>query len=256
MMVVRIFGFLTLLFLIMGPATAEQRVARDVVRLLFQSSREKPADLRQSDLRRLDLAEVDFKGANLQHVDLSGADVTRANLGGCSMVEANLDSAVLTGTDFSEADLSRATIRRPSIFHSLEPSKEEAPRFTGAKLKDAWLLGVFDFSDFSNADLTSARLGPLNIRDNQGVIVGNGFRSANFHAANLRGTSLQRANLSFADLSSANLTGADLRGADISRTNFRGADVTGADFTGATIDGTDFSDVLGLSTVKGFSGLP
>lgn len=180
------------------PARAAELATRDVVALLFAATSKKPANLSGEDLRNLDLAGVDFKRANLKGAFLFGADLSGANLSGCDLEGANLDRATLTRADFSGANLANANIRRPTIYSSMTPDAAEAPSFRGANLARAWLEGLFDYSDFSEADLSNARFGALNPRDNQGIIAGAVLRHAKFTNADLKGAIFVRAARSLA----------------------------------------------------------
>lgn len=215
------------------PATAADMATRDVVALLFAATSEKPADLSGKDLRNLDLAGVDFKHANLKGAFLFGTDLSGANLSGCDLESANLDRTTLTKTDLSGANLVNASIRRPTIYTSMTPDAAEAPTFRGANLTRAWLEGIFDYSDFSEADLSNARFGALNPRDNQGIISGPVLRRAKFTDATLKGVIFERADLSFADFSGARLDGADFKSANLLRAIFRNASLRDANLSGA-----------------------
>jgi len=215
------------------PAMAADMATRDVVALLFAATPEKPANLSGKDLRNLDLAGVDFKRANLKGAFLFGADLSGAKLSGCDLEGANLDRATLTRADFSGANLANASIRRPTIYTSMTPDAAEAPTFRGSNLTQAWLEGLFDYSDFREADLSNARFGALNPRDNQGIISGAVLRSAKFTNATLKDVIFVRADLSFADFSGARLDGGDLRDANLLRAIFHNASLLNADLSGA-----------------------
>lgn len=217
---------------------------RDIVARLFAATTQQPVDLSGKNLANLDLAGLDFKHANLKGAILFGTDLTGANLAGCNLEGANLDRTTLTKTDFSNANLKEASIRRPSIFASMSPDAADAPIFRGANLERAWLEGIFDYSDFTGADLAGARFGALNPRDNQGIIPGPVLRSVKFVKANMKGAILERADLSFADFSGARLDGANLRSADLTRAIFRDASLKGANLSAARPDGTDWTNAV------------
>ena len=84
---------------------------------------------------------------------------------------------------------------------------------------------TLDLSDFTGADLSSARM----------------------TGTSLRQAKLQRARLVEADLRDADLTGADLRNVDLSRAHLMRANFTDADLDGATFDQTKMIGAVGLS---------
>lgn len=212
-----------------GAVHAADLTTRDVVHRLFTARAGTPIDLSGKKLDNLDLAGVDFKGANLS---------------GCNLEGANLNRSILTKADFSDANLRRASIRRPSIFSNMTPIAAEAPSFRRANLENAWLEGIFDYADFSGAQLAGARFGALNPRDNQGIITGPMLRGANFANADLKAASLERADLSFANFSGAKLDGANLRSAKLSKASFRGASLRGTDLSSALPGNTDWTSAV------------
>ncbi|WP_334146556.1 pentapeptide repeat-containing protein, partial [Hyphomicrobium sp.] len=120
----------------------------------------------------------------------------------------------------------------------------EAPIFREANLERAWLEGIFDYSDFTGADLTGARFGGLNPRDSQGNIRGPILRGAKFVKTTMKGVILERADLSFADFSGSQLDGANLQSANLTRTIFRDASLRSANLSAALLDGTDWTNAV------------
>ncbi|GGP56913.1 pentapeptide repeat-containing protein [Streptomyces melanogenes] len=123
----------------------------------------------------------------------------------------------LTGTDFSQADLTKA------FLNELEPRKT---KFCDRSL----LISPED----SESPTPAEEWQPTNCA----VLRNASFGLANLSAVDLRGADLQGAlipwvNLSKTDLREANLTGADLTGADLTGAKLTGARMAGAILTGA-----------------------
>ncbi|MGU7837821.1 pentapeptide repeat-containing protein, partial [Escherichia coli] len=60
------------------------------------------------------------------------------------------------------ADLSSATILRPTLFSDLDNDPKDAPSFHGANLTRIHIVATrLDGADFTNADMTEAVLGPI-----------------------------------------------------------------------------------------------
>ena len=184
------------------------------------------ADLTGADLQGASLVGTDLRGAWLHCADITGllltedraasrctsarrANFTRARLDGAHMTgidlrsskleEASLDSvslaySLLTGADFSSADLDKADLTGGIT--------AQGAQFLIASLQGADLTGAqLQFADFSSASL-------------QGAI----FNYAHLQAAVLRDADLDAASLYQAYLEGADMTGAKVPGAD-----FRGA---------------------------------
>jgi uncharacterized protein YjbI with pentapeptide repeats len=135
--------------------------------------------------------------ANLENADLHGAYLSEANMTDYPLFLANV----------SEADLSKAILRRAILFGT---------NFSSANLQDTVL---------SEADLQAAN-----------------FSGANLRCADLTDANLNEANFSDADLRCANLRDADMKEADFSGADLRCADLTGADLTDAIFKRAQLKD--------------
>jgi uncharacterized protein YjbI with pentapeptide repeats len=113
---------------------------------------------------------------------------------------------VLIQADLSGADLTGATIFRPTIYTDLSSNLADAPRFAGANLTGIRVMADLSGADFRGANLTNADLHPLETRPGQGTLstlMRNVLKSCDFSGATLKDA---------ADLYGANLIGA--RGID------------------------------------------
>lgn len=161
-----------------------------------------------------DLIGADLSDIDLRKADLSEAYLIKANLSGTDLRDVRFYNdtvlgGVLTGTDFCEANLSRANLAGADLTHV---------NLLGTNLSDANLNNTrFSKEIISNATLTGAFL-----RD-----------------VDLSGVDLSGKDLARADLSGANLTGADLSGANLAR-----ADLSGANLNQATLVRTNFAGAI------------
>lgn len=224
--------------------------AREVTERLFQATSEHPAALVGADLRGLDLSGLDFKRARLAGADLYGVDLTGADLSRIDLHGGNLDRATVSRANFSGADLRAVKMRMMAVSNGLDPVAADAPRFAGADLSGAEIEARLDWADFSDADLSHAKIGrQLAIWGSykpRSVMIG-----CNFTRARLVGASFEKSVLQFARFNGADLTGADLREADLSKADLTGADLTGARLDGADLDGAVLTDVRGLDRAEG-----
>ncbi len=239
------------------PAEAADKItAREVTAALFKAHPGEAVDFSGKDLQLLDLSGLDFKGARLAGADLYGADVRGANLAGADLSGVRLDRATLIRADFSGANLARATLLRPNIYADLAADLKDAPRFTGADLREVRVMAQLDGADFKGADLTRADFSPHELSPGQGNVSSltkNLLKSCDFSGARLVEADLRYAVLTFAKLVGADLRGANLAKADLVRADLSGADLTGADLSEANLDGAVLTGVKGLDTVKGLA---
>ena len=157
------------LFVLLGstfwsPAPGAEMTARQVTETLFRAMPNTAADFAGRDLRQLDLSGLDFKGARLTGADLFGVDLTMSDLSRADLAGSRLDRALIIKADFSNANMAGASLRRPSAFSSLAFDQAEAPRFAGANLSRARIIARLDGADFTGANLSSASLGPDDLR--------------------------------------------------------------------------------------------
>jgi uncharacterized protein YjbI with pentapeptide repeats len=233
-----------------GPLAANDLSLRDIVVALKAATRQAPVNFAGRQLQSLDLSKLDFKSARLDGSNLFGSDLTDADLRGSKLGQATLDRTTLTRTNFRRADLTGATLLRPSIHTTLQGDVLEAPTFRGALMAKTKLVGRFDGADFGAATLTHAIFGERSglVRcefsgsDLEGVTFDwTDLTYARFQSARLKGGTFRHAKLVWVDF-----TDADLRGAD-----FTAADVSLADFTGANVSGATFKAAVGLDSAKG-----
>ncbi len=175
-----------------------------------------------------------------------------------SFAYTRLDRSVLIQADLSGADLTGATIFRPTIYTDLSSSLADAPRFAGANLTNIRVMANLSGADFRGANLTNADLRPLEMRPGQGTLstlMRNVLRSCDFSGATLRDANLNRAVLTFSRFVGADLRGGHLSDTDLSKTDFAGADLTGADLTRADLYGANLAGIKGFDTVKGLDSV-
>lgn len=224
------------------PVRAQPKLAlRDIVRLLFNSTKEQPASLVGHDLSGLNLAELDFKNADLRKCNLFGVDLTDANLAKCNLEGANLDRSLLIRTNLSFANLSGASIRRPSVFTNYFFDPRDLPILTGVNLSGAMFTARLSGADFSRSNLTEARFIEESERDLGGAPT-SGLRGCNFTDAVMERVHFSGLDLAFSDFQRADLTEADFTKANLMRADFTDARVDGARFENA-----DLSGVIGLA---------
>jgi uncharacterized protein YjbI with pentapeptide repeats len=192
---------------------------------------------------RPDLSGADLRAAYLRRANLIGADLRGADLDGpqyetgVDLSEANLTRADLRRASLSGADLTGANLRRANLVYAyLGDANLRRANLIGAWLNEANLRGAdLREADLSEAHLTRATLSRANLS------------GANLSEAGLEGVDLIDANLSAADLTGADLalatlvdtdlTGADLTGANLAIATLVDTDLTGADLTGCRIHG-------------------
>lgn len=234
-------------------ASAADFTAREMTTELYRASEASPLDFSKRDLAGLDLAGLAFKKARLAEANLFGADLSGADLTGVDLRNAQLDRVVAIGARFDQADLSGASLLRPTTTANLEPTKGEAPSFAGANLTRTKLFGIFIGSNFAGARLQGASFAPAN----RTGFIENMWRSrldaADFSGADLSGADLTYVSFRFANLKGANLTGAQLRNADLSHADLTGANLTGAALADVDLDRANLTGVVGLDSATGFA---
>ena len=171
---------------------------------------------------------------------------------GVDLRYTRLDRATVIGTDFSGADLTEATVLRPTTHSDTRIDRKETPKFAGAKLIRTRLFARLDGADFRSADLTEADCSPLSSGANTiAVLPYVSMAGADFTGAILKGANLQQGQLAFAIFRNSDLRDADLRATDLTGVDFTGANVAGADFSGASMEGAILSGAKGLNAAKG-----
>lgn len=159
---------------------------------------------------------ADLSGIDLHRVALSGVDLSGVSLVGADLSQSGVYDCVLDGTDFSDADLSGASLY----------SEAGGAVFAGADLSGAYVQGSLFGADLSTATLTRLRVS----LEGSPLPAGTGF------------TGQDLSGWAFSSYTGvADLTGVDFSGANLSGASFGGVDLTGADFTGATLADVRFS---------------
>ena len=235
----------------LSPSIAADLTARQLTERLFRADPATPPDLSNLDLRELDMSGLNFKGAKLKGSDLFGADLSGADLSKTDLSDARLDRVILIGARLDGANLARVTILRPSAFSSLSATVDEASSFAGADLREAMILGRFNYANLSGANLTGATLAPRNQTGFIEHIWRTELEGADLSGATLADADLSYTLLRFSNLRGANLAGALFKSADLTRADLTGANLAGADFSDADLYGANLTNVLGLGTAGG-----
>ncbi len=191
------------------------------------------AKLRSVSLREADLTEIEWLEAELGIVDFEGAvtvglsffsgnDLTRCRFPRAKIAKSTFLETKLDAVDFSEADLTSATLMTVSA---------NGADFRGASMKKLTAVEgcSFEGATFEGADLTGAVI-----------------RGANMRGVNLEGARLEGANLGECDLTGANLSGAQAKELNMARSNLTDATLRGANLMEAmlqktTLHGADLS---------------
>jgi len=138
----------------------------------------------------------DFQGADFSNMDFTGHDLSAANLTGANFAGARLSRctmkmAIASGADFSGAELMLSDLRGIDLTNAnLQGAILRRANMAGLELKDkkgrdtgkVWKSKLAG-TDFSNADLTFARMGGADI---EGVV----FANAKLKRTDLRGCKL------------------------------------------------------------------
>ncbi len=233
-----------------SPCRAADLTADQVREMVASATLAKPANFAGKSLENLDLSNVDFKQANLSGTNLFGAKLVGADLSGANLSGAKLDLAWIMRTNFTNADLSHASLLGLVVSSGLDISPAEAPVFRGANLSGAHIIARLSQFDLSGANFANARMGADMKNQSMGLMRAD-LSGANLAGANFSKADLSRALMRFTNLTGANLSGANLTGADLSGADLNGADLTGADATEADLGGAFLKNVRGLETVKG-----
>lgn len=235
----------------MSASHSANLTSRDVTRLLFDADPASPPDLSGYDLQNLDLANLNFKKAKLAKADLFGSDLSGADLSGTNLSSARLDRVTLIKSKFDGANLSNATLLRPTAFSSLTEELTEASSFAGANLQGAKVFGQLTGFNFAGANLKDVSFAPFNETGFIEHIWRTKLESANLTGADLQNADMTYVSARFANFKNANLKNVVFKHADLSQADFSGADLSEADFTGADIDEADFRNATGLDRARG-----
>ncbi len=200
-------------------------------------------DLSNKDAGYLDFKGMDLGHCNMENISFFGADLRGAKIVGANLRNAYLNLARIEDADFSQSDLSNATIFQPIFGNTL---------FKNANLSNARVIGTLGKVDMSGADARNGRFG-LDIGNQPMGQMKFDSVGGNFEGTNFEGADLNIAAFTFGNLRGANLRNTNLYRADLVSADLTGADLTGADLTDADVDNANFTDVKGLETVKGFN---
>ena len=241
-----------LLALAASPCCGADLNAEQLRAVLASVAPGEPVDLSGKSLENLDLSNLDFERANLSGTNLFGAKLVETNLSGANLSRTKLDLAWIMRANFTNADLSNASLLGLVVSSGLDVSPAEAAVFRGANFSDAHIIARLSRFDLSGANFANAKMG-ADVKNQSMGLMRADLSGSNLSGANFSGADLSRALMRFADLTGANLSGANLTGADLSGADLTGADLTGADATEADLGGAVLKDVRGLETVKGLN---
>ena len=163
---------------------------------------------------------------SLQGVNLQGATWTDSVVSGVNFTRANLQGATLENLSgfrqciFAQTDLSNATLRRMD----LRDANLSTANLSGANLQGALYNASTQWpADFSVADAGMHEITPgVNLSGadlSEKYLVKADLRNADLSGANLNGTNLRDANLNGARLTRTNLSGANLSGTKLHGVN-------------------------------------
>jgi uncharacterized protein YjbI with pentapeptide repeats len=191
-------------------------------------------ELRAAFLQGTNLEGANFEGSNLsgayfaecELIDLEDeyelpggtclkdANLTEANLTGVNLCLSNLTNANLSGADLTRADLRISSLDSADLTDSI---------VTKANLGDTTSYGFTKEQLYSTATYQAADLQGVGLSQND-------LTDWNFQGQNLTGADLNQSSLRGANLTGANLTGALLNSSRLTRANLDGAVVREADF--------------------------
>jgi uncharacterized protein YjbI with pentapeptide repeats len=209
---------------------------------LFQKNQETPG---LKDIQGSQSA----KNYNLNWVYMAGANFTKVTFSNCQMKHVDLTNAIFSTCQMDHVDLSYALMPGVSI---VSTSLKEA-NFYKATLTNYAIISNSDLdeTDFSEADLTGATLGPLDFKE--AMMVNTKFIKAtvancDFTGANLTNADFTRALLSYLNICGTNFTGAILNKQNFTtskideNTNFKGAKMQQIVLSGCKLDGITFTN--------------
>jgi uncharacterized protein YjbI with pentapeptide repeats len=241
-----------LLTFTISPAWGADLSVQQVHELLAVAGPDKPAILSGKSLENLDLSDIDFRGANLSGANLFGVKLDGADLSGANLSYAKLDLAWIMRANFTNTDLSNASLLGLVVSPGLDISLALAPTFKGANFSGARIIARLSQFDLTGANFTKAKMG-ADMKNQSMGLMRTDLSGANLSGANFSKADLSRALMRFANLTGAILIGANLSGADLSGADLTDADLTDADATDADFGGAVLRNARGLDTIKKFN---
>lgn len=177
--------------------------------------------------------ELNLSGQNLADggylASVAGTDFSNANLSKATF--ASLPDPSLAGCNFSKANLTGTELRH---CRDLNKANWNGANLSGVNLSQVDPSGTTGVN-FSNAVLEGAILSNGNPPDRN-----HRYESAKFIHTNLRGANLSNISFKNSDFTGASLAGAKLDGADLTGCNLTETDLTGASLKGTNLTGAHF----------------
>ena len=191
---------------------------------------------------------ADLTGAQVRDALAQATTDHPADFAGKSLEK--LDLAWVMRTNFTRANLTKASLQGLVVSMGMETSAAQAPILPGADLSGARIVARLSWANMQGAKFVDALMGADMKNQSMGLMRAE-LSSANLAGADFSGADLRHALMRFTKLMGANLAGANLAKADLS-----GANLTDADLTGADVSDADFSQVVltgarGLDRMKG-----
>ncbi len=228
---------------------------REITQRLHRAAPGERVDFSNRDLTYLDLSGLNFKGARFSQSDFYGTDFTGADLRRSDLSNTRLDRATLIDTDLRFANLSGATLLRPSVYRDMSNNLSDTPDFSGAQLVGTRIQANLSGARFRGADLTLSDLSPYEKRPGEALFVTryyNEFTSCDFSGAILHSANLNRVKFTFSQFNGADFKGANITEADFTKANLRGANLTGANVRLTNFESANLAGVVGLENARNF----
>lgn len=248
---VRDLGFVAALTVMaLAPASAQDMMGLDVTSDAFTKS-EMTRQSNVGSLAKLGPGTLlDLSGKSLNGLDLSGLDLRRTKLQSARINKTSFKGSELEGVVLDQAwalhsNFSGADLRRASLFGT---------QFGGAKLDGADFSNARVAGDFTNASLINAKFDGADLsadEKNQSMGLMRGvFKDADLDGASFRDANMSRVLMEFASLRGADLTDANLRGSDLAGADLRDANVKDANFDGADLNSARIGRLKNAAAAK------
>jgi len=125
------------LSLVCGVGVAADLSVAEVKAMLAQATPTVPADFSCKDLSDIDLSGLDFRRTVLRGTSLFASRLVEANFSHANLEGANFNGAWVMGTDFTEANLARASLLSVVV---LGGTVKKKPIFRNANLSGAKMI--------------------------------------------------------------------------------------------------------------------